>query len=58
MERVTSPVAYATNGALLLFGMSIPDWAALVGLVLAIGTFALNWYFQAKRDRRESNAVQ
>lgn len=58
MERVTSPVAYAANGALIIFGLSMSDFAALVGIALGIGTFALNWFFQYRRDARERNAKQ
>ena len=55
MERVTSPVAYATNGALIVFGMTLSDWAAAIGILLGVATFALNWYFQAKRLSRNAD---
>lgn len=29
------------------------DWGILVGILTAIGTFLLNYYFQRRRDRRE-----
>ena len=29
------------------------EFVALVGLILAVGGFAINWYYRARRDRRE-----
>ncbi|MGM7977655.1 HP1 family phage holin [Yersinia enterocolitica] len=28
--------------------MSLNDWAVLIGMACAVGTFALNWYYKDK----------
>lgn len=30
------------------------NWIGLIGVLIALGGFALSWYFQIKRDRREA----
>ncbi|WP_440863700.1 HP1 family phage holin [Symbiopectobacterium purcellii] len=29
-------------------GLSLGDWAIIVGMVCTIGTFAINWYYRRK----------
>lgn len=30
-------------------GITLDDWAAIIGIVIAVATFFLNWYYQKKR---------
>ena len=53
-DKVTTSAAYATSGATLLAGsLSLNEWLAVGGFILAVATFCVNVYFQRKRDRRE-----
>lgn len=53
-DKVTTSAAYATSGATFLAGsLSLNEWLAVGGFILAIATFCVNVYFQRKRDRRE-----
>lgn len=42
----TSVASYAASGSLVIFGMTANDFAVLVGLVFAFGTFLINWYYK------------
>lgn len=46
--------SYATSiGAGALGWFTATEWVALVGGLLAILTYATNWHYQNRRDRRE-----
>ena len=56
-DKATTAAAYTTSTATFLAGsMSLNEWLALGGFVLAVITFAINLHYQRKRDRREENA--
>ena len=43
----TSAAAYGTGtGMILVGGMSLSDWAIIVGIICTVGTFAVNWYYK------------
>ncbi len=43
----TSAAAYGTStGVILIGGMSLSDWAIIVGIICTVGTFAVNWYYK------------
>ncbi len=42
----TSIASYAASGGLVIFGMSANDFAVLVGLLFAFGTFVINWVYK------------
>ncbi|HBM7350572.1 TPA: hypothetical protein LZD78_004708 [Klebsiella oxytoca] len=53
-DKVTTAAAYTTSGATFIAGsMSLNEWLALGGFILAIFTFGINVHYQRKRDRRE-----
>lgn len=44
----------AAGGAVSLTGLITQSWfIGLIGLMIALAGFMLQWYYQAKRDRRE-----
>lgn len=47
MERVSSWVSYGTS---VVMGLSVSE---LVGITLGVSTFLVNWYYQAKKDKRD-----
>lgn len=51
MDKVAPAVAYSANGALVLFGFTLNDIGAAVGILLGLGTFVLHWLYQRKRTR-------
>lgn len=58
-DKVTTAAAYTTSGATFLAGsMSLNEWLAVGGFMLAIATFIVNIYFQRKRDKREERMSQ
>ena len=53
-DKLTTAAAYTTSSATFLAGsMSLNEWLAIGGFILAVLTFGVNVYFQRKRDRRE-----
>ncbi|WP_142501286.1 holin [Klebsiella sp. 2680] len=58
-DKVTTAAAYTTSGATFIAGsMSLNEWLALGGFILAVFTFGVNVYYQRKRDRREERECQ
>ena len=53
----TSIASYASSGALVIFGMTANDFAVLLGMVLAVLTFCINWYYKYKHLRLIENKV-
>lgn len=51
MDRVTTPLAYSSSGTLVIYGVQLSDVALVVGILTGLGTFVINWYYQAKRSR-------
>lgn len=42
----TSIASYSTAAATFLFGMTVNELTAYVGIVCAFGTFIINWYYK------------
>lgn len=50
ITNVTTP----TGGMVAVVGgLTLTQWLAIGGFALALGSFAVNFYFQYKRDKRE-----
>ena len=53
-ESMTPPASYTINGLVAGWGaLTFNETMMLIGTVLAIGTFAVNFWFQKRRDKRE-----
>lgn len=49
MDKYCSQLSYWVASILTAAGaMTLQDWALLVGIILTIGTFAINWYYKRK----------
>ena len=49
MEKISSMFAYGLAALLAFIGALTPqDFAFLVGAVVAVGTFFVNWYYRRK----------
>ena len=55
-ESSAPAASYATNGLVFTWGaMTFNQIMMLIGTVLALATFAVNFYFQKRRDKREQS---
>ena len=54
----TSIASYAASSSLVIFGMSANDFAVLVGLIFAAGTFLINWYYKRAHLKLISDRVK
>jgi len=53
-ESAAPAASYAANGFVFTFGaMTFNQIMMLIGTVLSLATFAVNLYFQKRRERRE-----
>lgn len=53
MEKHSSVWAYLTSlGTALFGGVTLQDVALWVGIITAIGTFLVNWYYKGREDER------
>ena len=54
-ESITSTVSYMTNGGVFIWGaLTLNQVLAISAFLLALATFAVNLYFQRRRDRRDN----
>lgn len=54
MEKHSSLWAYFTGiGTAFVGGITLEQAAMWVGILTALGTFIVNWYYKAKEDNRE-----
>ena len=59
MERHSSWISYTASGSTVFFGLTVNDFGVLIGILVGIATFAVNWYYKHKeskrRDRRSAD---
>jgi len=47
---ITTTISYTASGGTTVFGLlKVNELAAIVGIVLGVMTFMLNWFYQHKR---------
>ena len=59
LERVTEltkTAAYTTGVGTAVGALSVNEWAAVVGAICAVGTFAVNWYYKRLEAARKGRA--
>ena len=47
----TTIASYASSGGLVLFGVNASDFGVMAGMVLALLTFLINWYYKHQHLR-------
>lgn len=50
-DSKTSAASYVAASSAVFFGLTANELAAYVGMVLALGTFCINWYYKNKHMR-------
>jgi hypothetical protein len=55
--NLTTPTVIS-GGFAFVAGLSLNQIAAIIGIFVALGTFAANIYFQRRRDRRETMKLE
>lgn len=60
MDKHSSFTAYTTSIGTGLFGsVTLNEFAIITGIICTLGTFAVNWYYKyrddKRRDRRETD---
>lgn len=49
MTDKTTVASYTTSATItVLGGLTINEWMALIGIILGIATFAVNWFYKYK----------
>lgn len=48
MEKHSSINAYLGGIAAVVGSMTLQDWGIIVGILVGVGTFFLNWYYRAR----------
>lgn len=57
LTKTTAAAAYGGSAGAILGGMTANDFALFVGAAVAVLGLLGNWWFQWRRDKRESMAV-
>ncbi|WP_091346977.1 phage holin family protein [Gilliamella bombicola] len=56
MEKYTSPISYFWGAICTLFGaLSLNDIAIVVGIILSIATFIINWVYKRRDFHHKKN---
>lgn len=53
IDKTVAGVSYAGGGVSVGAALTLTDIGIIVGIVTALATFAFNWYYQHRKDRRE-----
>ena len=54
ISSISSNWAYIAAASTAIFGkLTLQDVAMWVGIITALGTFAVNWYYKDREDKRE-----
>jgi hypothetical protein len=53
ISATATKVTYTGSGGVVIGALTYSDFTVLVGLVLAIGGFIVNWYYKSKQTRTE-----
>ena len=54
ISSISSNWAYIAAACTAIFGkLTLQDVAMWVGIITALGTFAVNWYYKDREDKRE-----
>ena len=48
MEKHSGINAYLGGIVAVIGSMTLQDWGIIVGILVGVGTFFLNWYYKAK----------
>lgn len=48
-----SKAVYGSSAVTVLLGLTVGEWAALIGIGATLATFAANLWFNMRRDQRE-----
>lgn len=51
-SSMASKASYGSAAALTIFGIGMHDIALIIGTILGIGTFCVNWYYRHKESQR------
>ena len=46
--EIAGNAAYTSAGGTIVAGLSLNDWAMVVGIIATIATALLNWYYKQK----------
>lgn len=46
--EIAGKITYTSAGGTVVAGLSLNEWAAMVGIVVTISAFVVNWYYKAK----------
>jgi len=47
-ERTSGIITYTASGVAMIGGLTMTDWAALIGALVALLSFAVNIYYRRK----------
>lgn len=51
-----SKATYTGAGAFIVGWLTSSEFGVLIGLLLGVGGFLVNWYYKARQDRRDEQA--
>lgn len=51
LTRTSGIITYTASGVAMIGGLTMTDWAALIGALVALLSFAVNVYFKRKHYR-------
>jgi len=58
-DKLTSTISYTAGVSTATAGaLTLNDWALICGIIVSLGTFAINWYYRHKTFKLEAARME
>jgi hypothetical protein len=55
VANATKYISYGTSTGTTIVGLSMSEFAAVIGVILAVATYLTSLYFQLKKEKRDND---
>ena len=56
MDRASTGISYGGGIVSITAALTLTDWGIVLGMITAVATFCVNWYYQHRDDARAREA--
>ena len=56
MDRASTGISYGGGIVSIMAALTLTDWGIVLGMITAVATFCVNWYYKHRDDARAREA--
>lgn len=56
MDRASTGISYGGGIVSIMAALTLTDWGIVLGMITAVATFCVNWYYKNRDDARAREA--